>query len=75
VGVGGRPHRGALQYECHDAAGQWYRSYGNEPWEFDEHGLMRRREACINDVPIEESKRWIFGPRPESEHGLDFALR
>jgi nuclear transport factor 2 (NTF2) superfamily protein len=64
-----------FQYECHDAAGQWYRSYGNELWEFDEHGLMRRREASINDVPIEESERRIFGPRPESEHGLDFPLR
>ena len=62
-------------YECRDATGQWWRSYGNENWEFDEHGLMRRREACINDVPIEESQRRIFGPRPESEHGLDFPLR
>jgi uncharacterized protein len=41
-----------FQYESHDAAGQWYRSYGNELWEFDEEGLMRRREASINDVPI-----------------------
>jgi nuclear transport factor 2 (NTF2) superfamily protein len=64
-----------FQYECHDAAGQWYRSYGNELWEFDEHGLMRRREASINDVPIAESERRILGPRPESEHGLDFPLR
>ena len=54
-----------FQYECHDAGGQWWRSYGNELWEFDEHGLMRRREASINDVAIEESERRIFGPRPE----------
>ena len=58
-----------FQYECHDAAGQWFRSYGNELWEFDEHGLMRRREASINDVPITESERRYFGPRPESERG------
>jgi nuclear transport factor 2 (NTF2) superfamily protein len=59
-----------FQYECHDAAGQWYRSYGNELWEFDESGLMRRREASINDVPIDESDRRLFGPRPESERGV-----
>ena len=53
-----------FQYECHDASGQWWRSYGNELWEFDEHGLMRRREASINDVPIEEPERRILGPRP-----------
>lgn len=64
-----------FQYECHDAAGQWWRSYGNELWEFDENGLMRRREASINDVPIDESERRIFGPRPESEHGVDFPLQ
>ncbi len=58
-----------FQYESHDADGQWWRSYGNELWEFDEHGLMRRREASINDVAIEESDRRIFGPRPEDEHG------
>ena len=58
-----------FQYECHDAAGQWFRSYGNELWEFDEHGLMRRREASINDVAISESERRYFGPRPESERG------
>lgn len=62
------------QYESHDASGQWWRSYGNELWEFDEHGLMRRREASINDVAIDESERRIFGPRPESEHGLEFPL-
>src|SRR5665213_799128 len=43
-----------FQYECHDAEGQWWRSYGNELWEFNEHGLMTRREASINDVPIAE---------------------
>jgi nuclear transport factor 2 (NTF2) superfamily protein len=64
-----------FQYECHDVSGQWWRSYGNELWEFDEHGLMRRREASINDVAISESDRRIFGPRPESEHGLEFPLR
>jgi uncharacterized protein len=53
-----------FQYECHDAAGQWYRSYGNEMWEFDEHGLMRRREASINDVPILETDRKFFWPAP-----------
>ena len=64
-----------FQYESHDAAGQWYRSYGNELWEFDEDGLMRRREASINDVPTDESQRRIFGPRPESERGQTFPLR
>lgn len=64
-----------FQYECHDAAGQWYRSYGNELWEFDEHGLMRRREASINDLPIDESERRILGPRPPEEHGIEIPLR
>jgi nuclear transport factor 2 (NTF2) superfamily protein len=63
-----------FQYESHDAGGQWYRSYGNELWEFDENGLMRRREASINDVPIGESDRRIFGPRPEAERGQSFPL-
>ncbi|MGD9695913.1 MAG: DUF1348 family protein [Thermoleophilia bacterium] len=63
------------QYESHDADGQWWRSYGNELWEFDEHGLMRRREASINDVRIDASERWIFGPRPADQHGVDFPLR
>ena len=58
-----------FQYESHDASGQWFRSYGNELWEFDDEGLMRRREASINDVPITEAQRRIFGPRPESERG------
>ncbi len=61
-----------FQYEWHDHDGRWFRSYGNENWEFDADGLMRRREASINDVAIEESERRIDGPRPESERGLDF---
>ncbi|MGW2859500.1 DUF1348 family protein [Streptomyces sp. NPDC001205] len=44
-------------YECRDAQGQWWRSHGNEQWEFDDAGLMRRREASINDVPIDEADR------------------
>jgi nuclear transport factor 2 (NTF2) superfamily protein len=56
-----------FQYECRDAGDQWWRSYGNENWEFDEHGLMRRREASINDLAIDESERRIFGPRGEDE--------
>ena len=46
-----------FEYEWHDDQGQWYRSYGNEQWEFADNGLMRRREASINDVPIAESER------------------
>ena len=53
-----------FQYESHDTNGQWWRSYGNELWEFDEHGLMRRREASINDVPILETERRFFWPAP-----------
>ena len=56
-----------FQYEWHDAAGQWFRSYGNENWEFAGNGLMQRREASINDVAISESDRRIFGPRPEGD--------
>ncbi|WP_410621353.1 nuclear transport factor 2 family protein [Amycolatopsis sp. cmx-8-4] len=59
-----------FQYESRTAAGEWFRSYGNELWEFSDEGLMRRREASINDVPIAETDRRIFGPRPESEHGV-----
>ena len=55
------------QYESHDASGQWWRSYGNELWEFAEDGLMRRRESSINHVAIDESERRIFGPRPEGD--------
>ena len=60
-------------YEWHDAAGAWRRSYGNEQWAFDPSGLMRRREASINDVPIEEAQRlfrWPQGPRPAGHPGL-----
>ncbi|MCA1682783.1 MAG: nuclear transport factor 2 family protein [Actinobacteria bacterium] len=56
-----------FQYESHDDGGQWWRSYGNENWEFDQAGYMRRREASINDVAIAESDRRIFGPRTEAE--------
>jgi uncharacterized protein len=55
-------------YEWHDDAGNWYRSYGNENWEFNDDGLMRARFACINDLPIKESDRkyhWPLGRRPD----------
>jgi uncharacterized protein len=64
-----------FQYESHDAEGQWFRSYGNELWEFTEEGLMRRREASINDLKISESERRIFGPRPEDQYGVPFPLQ
>lgn len=60
-------------YEWHDDSGQWFRSYGNENWEFDENGLMRVRRASINDMPIAESERkfhWPLGPRPADHPGL-----
>lgn len=60
-------------YEWHDDAGHWYRSYGNENWEFEADGLMRRRYACINDMPIKESERkfhWPLGRRPDDHPGL-----
>jgi nuclear transport factor 2 (NTF2) superfamily protein len=63
-----------FQYESHDADGQWWRSYGNELWEFDENGLMARREASINDLRITAAERRILGPRPQNEHGLPFPL-
>ena len=56
-----------FQYESRDLDGQWWRSYGNENWEFDEHGLMRRREASINDVEITAPERRILGPRPDGD--------
>ena len=62
-----------FEYEWRDDTGQWYRSYGNENWEFDEHGLMRLRIASINDLPIKESERkyhWPLGPRPDDHAGL-----
>ena len=60
-------------YESHDATGAWFRAHGNEQWDFDEHGLMSRREASINDVPISESDRlfsWSPGRRPDDHPGL-----
>ena len=60
-------------YEWHDDSGHWFRSYGNENWEFDEHGLMRQRHASINDLPIAEADavyRWPRGPRPADHPGL-----
>lgn len=60
-------------YEWHDDAGNWFRSYGNENWEFDPKGYMRRRVASINDLPIDESARkyhWPLGPRPADHPGL-----
>ena len=62
-----------FKYEWHDDSGNWFRAHGNELWEFDERGLMRRREASINDVPILASERkflWDQGPRPEDHPGL-----
>ena len=64
-----------FQYESHDAAGQWWRSYGNELWEFTEQGLMSRREASINDLAIDPAERRIQGPRPEADRGVPFPLR
>jgi nuclear transport factor 2 (NTF2) superfamily protein len=60
-------------YESHDADGRWWRSFGNENWEFDAHGLMAVRHASINDVPITEAERrfrWPAGPRPDEHPGL-----
>ncbi|WP_299487393.1 nuclear transport factor 2 family protein [Acaryochloris sp. IP29b_bin.137] len=63
-----------FQYEWHDDAGQWYRAYGNENWEFNEAGLMQRREASINDRPIKAEERRFYwsapGPRPSDHPGL-----
>ncbi|MFE9418632.1 nuclear transport factor 2 family protein [Streptomyces griseofuscus] len=58
-----------FQYEWHDAGGRWFRSYGNELWEFADNGLMCRREASINDMPIKEAERRHFGPRSADERG------
>jgi nuclear transport factor 2 (NTF2) superfamily protein len=63
-----------FQYEWHDADGNWFRSYGNEQWEFDDAGYMQRREASINDVAIAEADRkflWPLGIRPADHPGLD----
>lgn len=62
-----------FQYEWHDDSNNWFRAHGNENWEFDEQGLMRRREASINDIPIQPSDRlflWPQGPRPDDHPGL-----
>ena len=62
-----------FQYEYHDDSGNWFRAHGNEQWEFDDHGLMRRREASINDLPIKADERkftWPQGPRPQDFPGL-----
>ena len=60
-------------YEWHDDSGNWFRSYGNENWEFDDNGYMRRRIASINDLPIRENERkyhWPLGRRPDNHPGL-----
>ena len=60
-------------YEWHDDSGNWFRSYGNENWEYDEYGLNRMRHACINDLPIREQDRqyhWPLGRRPEAHASL-----
>lgn len=64
-----------FQYEWHDDSDQWYRSYGNELWEFAPNGLMRRREASINDVTISAGERRIFGSRPPDEAAANLPLR
>ncbi len=72
---GNKENRMAVRfcYESHDAVGQWFRSFGNELWEFDENGLMRARHASINDLAIREDERlfrWPLGKRPEGHPGL-----
>jgi hypothetical protein len=60
-------------YEWHDDSGQWFRSYGNENWEFNDQGFMMRRFASINDLPIKQSERkffWVLGRRPDEHPGL-----
>jgi nuclear transport factor 2 (NTF2) superfamily protein len=60
-------------YEWHNDQGEWFRSYGNENWEFNEHGLMQKRYASINDLPIKETERkfhWPQGRRPDDHPGL-----
>ena len=75
VGGGGGGNRIAVRfaYEYHDDSGNWFRAYGNENWEFDDNGLMRRRIASINDLPIaarERRYRWPLGRRPDNHPGL-----
>jgi uncharacterized protein len=72
---GFRENRMAVRfaYEWHDDSSNWFRAYGNENWEFDENGLMRRRFACINDAPIRADDRrfhWPLGRRPDDHPGL-----
>jgi len=72
---GFRNHRMAVRfaYEWHDDSGHWYRSYGNELWEFNSQGLMQRRFASINDLPIQEKERlyhWPLGRRPDDHPSL-----
>ena len=60
-------------YEWHDDSGNWFRTFGNENWEFDDNGLMARRFACLNDMPIQEAERkfrWPLGRRPDDHPGL-----
>jgi nuclear transport factor 2 (NTF2) superfamily protein len=64
-----------FQYEWRDVTGQCWRSYGNENWEFDDQGYMRRRETSINDVRISQGERRILGPRPDSDRGASIPLR
>ncbi|MGE9784324.1 nuclear transport factor 2 family protein [Janibacter sp. G368] len=64
-----------FQYECRDRHGQWWRSYGNELWQFTPDGLMERREASINDVRISEADRRILGARSKHERGDEMSLR
>jgi uncharacterized protein len=63
-------HRIAVrfQYEWHDTAGQWHRSYGNELWEFNDQGLMTSRQASINDIAIDPTQRRFHGPRADTDH-------
>jgi nuclear transport factor 2 (NTF2) superfamily protein len=63
-----------FQYEWRDHGGQWWRSYGNENWEFDAEGYMRRREASINDIRIEEADRRIFGSRSDADRDQEIPL-
>lgn len=64
-----------FQYEWRDVDGRWWRSYGNENWEFDTEGYMARREASINDVPMAVADRRLTGPRPAAERGRPLPLR
>jgi uncharacterized protein len=73
VGFAGNRIAVRFAYEWHDDTGRWYRSYGNENWDFNEDGLMAARFASISDVPIVESERkyhWVGGRRPDDHPGL-----